>query len=113
LEGPQPEGAPAHEPLPEDYEVARLWQVSVVAEEYGLSPVRAAWELDSDPEQLAIAILPLRRYAEAWNAWKRADADELKAWRKDPMMDRVNEIAGALAAEEIAADAADPEGVGA
>ena len=85
----------------EDYEVARLWQIGVVAEEYGLSPGRAAWELENDPEQLAIAILPLRRYAEAFAVWKRADAHELKAWRNVPMMDRVNEIGAELAAAEM------------
>jgi len=64
--------------------------------------VRAAWELENDPEQLAIEILPLRRYAEAFRAWKRADKNELKAWRDSPMMKRVDEIGAEFAAAEMA-----------
>ncbi len=52
-------------------------------------------ELDEDPERVALLCIPLLRYAEAHAAYRRANADELKAWQGSPMMARVqaNDIA--------------------
>jgi len=65
--------------------------ISTVAQEYGITPRQAAEEIEADAEGLAVEILPLRRYAEAFAAWKRGNADELKAWRDNPMMRRIEE----------------------
>jgi hypothetical protein len=46
-------------------------------------------------------VIPLRRYADAFHAYERADAAELKARRSDPMLARVEEIAHELAQDEL------------
>lgn len=76
---------------PEDYDVAYLWRVSVVAQEYGITPRQAAREIEDDPLGLALEVLPLRRYAEAFAVWKSCDSTLIKARRDDPMMRRVEE----------------------
>ena len=67
-----------------------------MAKEFGLSPYAVAQELDEDPEQLSILCLQLLRYSEAHAAYRRANKDELKAWRGNRMMRLVEETDFAL-----------------
>jgi hypothetical protein len=75
--------------------------VSAVAREYGITPRQAAEEIDGDPDQLAIAIMPLRRYAEAYEAWRRGRKAELKEWADNPMMEQVKKNDFAEAEAEL------------
>lgn len=73
----------------------------MVAREWGVLPSQAALDLDDDPEQLALACIPLLRYAQAHAAFKRANKTELKGWRGVPVMDEVEVNAFELAQAEI------------
>jgi len=57
--------------------------------------------LDSDPEQLDLACLPLLRYSEAFGAYRRGRKSELKAWEGSAMMAQVQENDFAAAAEAL------------
>ena len=57
--------------------------------------------LREDPERLAMACIPILRYADAYYAHKRANKSELKAWKGDPVMDMVERNAFEMAKEEI------------
>ena len=56
-------------------------------------PSAVARDLDDDPEQSAILCLSMLRYAEAHAAFRRANKEELKAWRDNHYMDLVNRYA--------------------
>ena len=80
----------------DDPEVGRLWLIAQIARTFGISPIQAREELEDDAEGLLLKVLPFHSYAEAYAAYRRADATELKAWRESRMMRRVEEIDAAL-----------------
>lgn len=62
--------------------------IAQVATTYSISPLQAARELDEDPEQLAIACMPLIGYARAKAAFDQAKGDpgKLEAWEGSETM---------------------------
>ena len=60
-----------------------------------------ARDLDEDPERMSLTCLSLLRYAEAKRVFDRANKDELKAWRDNKMMEKVEEIAFKLTEEQM------------
>ncbi len=84
--------------VPAPYE----WIVSRVCEEFNCLPTRAQWELENDPDGMAIRIIKLRAYAAAKRAFDEAqDAGQLeKALEANPMVKVAQEIAHEIAADE-------------
>ncbi len=81
-------------------EAARLYTIAVVAESFHQLPSVVARDLDEDPERLALACLPLLRYAEAFGAFKAAkDEQSLEHWKGSSTMDAVKVNAMKLSAE--------------
>jgi hypothetical protein len=75
--------------------------VSRLCEEFGGYPTRALWELEHDPEQMAVTILELRAYARAFWAYRDVkDMAELDAAiARQPMVARVRDIDHAIAVD--------------
>ncbi len=61
--------------MPEDFDVARLWAITVAAETFHTSPYRIAQELDEDPEQLNLECHTLLNYSRAKDLFDRAMKD--------------------------------------
>jgi hypothetical protein len=81
----------------------------MVAKEWGITPQEAEREILDDPEQLAMACLPLLRYSEAHAAFKRANKRELGAWNDNPMMTMVMRFEHDQAAGALGIEASAPE----
>jgi hypothetical protein len=66
-------------------EVERLWVVACVAKEFGISPVRAARDLDEDTEQTVLGCLALLGYANAKRAYDavKGDPKKLRGFSED------------------------------
>lgn len=81
-----------------------LWVISRVCEEFGGYPTRALWELQHDPDQMAVQILALRSYEAARRLYRAAkDGDEVtNAIEQNPMVKTVIDIEHAIAAEQLA-----------
>ncbi len=78
-----------------------LWMVSRVCEEFNVLPTRALWELEHDPEQMALRIIELRAYAAAKRAYAEVKPGEFEALaQRMPMVLQVRDIEHALAKEE-------------
>jgi len=86
--------------------VWRLWEIAIIAKEFGLSPYAVAQELDNDPEQLAHVCLGLLRYAEAKgasdSASKTGNLEMLKPWKGNRLMEQVDQNELDLHRERIA-----------
>lgn len=72
--------------------MGRLWLIAQVARTFGISPIQARDELDDDAEGLLLKVLPFHVYAEAHAVYRRANKDELKAWRGNRVMEWVQRI---------------------
>ncbi len=83
-----------------DSELSWLLTVSRVCEEYGCLPSHARFELENDPEQLAIRILPLRAYIRAKNIFDSAKS-RMDLPVGDPIIDLVEENEFEIAAEGL------------
>src|ERR1700754_5110992 len=82
-----------------------LWLVSRLCEEFGGWPTRALWELEHDPDGMAVKIHVLRSYAAARREYQEAskkDAAAVKAAiERNPMGTQVIDIEHELVAEEL------------
>lgn len=74
--------------------------VAVLAREFHTLPSQVARELDRDPEQLALACLPLLRYADALSVYRSNDKEAIKRYR-GRMMARVEQIDFELAQRSL------------
>ena len=82
----------------------RLWIISRICEEFHCLPTRAALELDQDPEQMALHILPLRAFQRAKSLHDSADtAEKRKRLPDSPLIDFIQEIEFERAREELEA----------
>ncbi|HXO85228.1 MAG TPA: hypothetical protein VN803_06860 [Gemmatimonadales bacterium] len=79
--------------------------MSRLCEEFGGWPTRALWELEHDPDGMAVKILGLRSYAAARREYQEAskkDAAAVKAAiERNPMVTQVIDIEHELVAEEL------------
>lgn len=75
--------------------------VARVAKEFGVLPSVVARDLDNDPEQLSLNVIPLLRYEEAFRAFERGDKAELKRWAGSPVMKAVEENAFDMVRREM------------
>lgn len=75
--------------------------MSRLCEEFGCLPTRALWELEHDPDQMAIQILELRGYAAAKRDYEAAkDGTEYAdAVKRNPMVQTVRDTEHAIQAE--------------
>lgn len=75
-----------------------------MAEGFHLAPTRALWELEHDPDHMALTILQLRAYAQAKADYDRIeDAEQFeRAVKWNPMVATVRDIEHAIVAEQIA-----------
>jgi hypothetical protein len=81
-----------------------LWVISRLCESFNCLPTRALWELQHDPEQMALQILEFRAYADArreYRACKEGD-DVRKAVERNPMVQVVIDIEHGIAEEQLA-----------
>ena len=80
-----------------------LWILSRLCEEFGGYPTRALWELEHDPDQMAVQILELRGYAAAKREYEAAtNADEYgAAVKRNAMVTLVRDIEHAIQAEKL------------
>lgn len=59
----------------------RIWLVTMVAKEFGVTPYQAAKDLDRDPELLSLRALNFLRYQECKSAFDNAkSAESLAPW---------------------------------
>jgi hypothetical protein len=84
--------------------------LACIAKEFGVLPSQVDRAVNQDPDQTDMKCLFLVRYHEAYAAYKRADAKELKKWKGKEVMAQV-EANGAPTPEELA-EAGQPEGAG-
>tara|TARA_R110000824_G_scaffold38438_2_gene117406 strand:- start:1527 stop:1832 length:306 start_codon:yes stop_codon:yes gene_type:complete len=86
----------------DDPELAQLWIVSRICEEFTVTPQQAERLLLDDPEDRALDIVELRAYAAAKAHYDQAGGkvDELE---QTPMMDQVIENVFALHKARVAA----------
>jgi hypothetical protein len=75
------------------------WVVSRVCEEFGCLPTRALWELEHEPDGLALTIIKLRAYAATKAAIDRA-TDE-KEIPKGALADLVLDVTTELVKERV------------
>lgn len=81
-----------------------LWVISRLCESFGGYPTRALWELQNDPDQMALQILELRAYADARQQYRACkDAEDVtKAIKRNPMVQLVIDMEHGIAAEQLA-----------
>lgn len=77
-----------------------MWLIAQVARTFGISPIQAREELDSDAEELLLKLLPFYSYAEAHAVYRRAKKEELDAWKGVRIMQTVTDIDFALVKRE-------------
>jgi hypothetical protein len=68
-----------------------LWAITCIAQEFGVLPSVAERALARDAENTDTLCLYLARYAEAKAVYDRANKEELKAWDKSKLMQRVEQ----------------------
>jgi hypothetical protein len=89
--------------VPDDYDVYRLWAITVAAEHWHVLPSVAARDLDDDPQQLALVCRTLSIYAQAKAAFDTAtDDSQLEAWKSSELMTQVQANAFAFHKERTA-----------
>lgn len=86
--------------------------MSRVCEEFHCLPSRAMWELENDPDQWALQIIPLRAYAGAKSEYDGiASAEQMaQAIKRNKLLLTVHANAETLALEQVARDAEQERG---
>lgn len=84
------------------WQVRRELSIARVAKEFGVLPSIVARDLDNDPGQLSLQVLPLLRYEEALRVYRRNDPEELKRWQGSDVMRMVEENDFAVAERQLA-----------
>ena len=72
--------------------MGRQWLIAQVAQAFHVTPGAAAFEMDNDPDDLAIQCLMLLNYADAWRVWKKGDKKEIAAYGGSFAMKMVEQI---------------------